>query len=427
MAQQKRGVAKRDQAGPPAEEGNGQDSRPTTALEPFLAQMQPASQATSVEWVRAAAEVRAAVMVARDFPRSVDTAVAELRRSCAQVEMAKRAFYTYKRGGKTITGPTVQLAREAMRCWGNFQAGMWELDRRPGWSEMMAWAWDLQSNARFASTFRVMHVRERGEEKGGAYVLGEDEVRDIYELNTNMAARRLREQIKAALPAWFMAIAEGACKETINGPPGEFDERVDACVKVFAARLKVTEAALVRKLAAPRDVWTPNDLLTLRVLYEALLSGEVRVADEFPDLAPRGGAADTLAKAAKGKEPPADPPAGDDNPDPASATAEGRQADIRAISALFTEHGWGGRTAAHSAVRRGMVILALRWAGLPDPGALASLDGLTAEQAAEALVRLRGFAADIAAKDGGEAVHAAMGREVQNAVDTVGLGQAGGE
>src|SRR5512135_908851 len=302
MAEQRkdRAPARREQDGnsAPAQQETGQPGGPD--LSPFMAKVDP-SQATTVEWVRAAAEVRAAVMVAREFPRDMAEAERELRRSCGQIAMARHAFYTYTRGGNTITGPTVQLAREAMRCFGNFQAGMWELQRRPGWSEMMVWAWDLQTNARFASTFRVNHVVERAAEKGGPRYLDEFEIRDIYELNTNMAARRLREQIKAGLPVWFMGIAEDACKATmLGGAP--LPESIENCVRVFRREFGVPEEALVRKIGAPRAAWSKNDLLTLRVLAEALAEGELRRDNEFPELArPSGSAADTLAKAQQEK------------------------------------------------------------------------------------------------------------------------------
>lgn len=279
-----------------------QEARPVETLAPFMTQVEP-SQATTVEWVRAAAEVRAAVMVAHEFPRDMDKAEKELRRSAPRLARARQAFYSYPRGGKTITGPTVQLVREAMRCFGNFQAGIWELQRRPGWSEMMAWAWDLESNARFSSTFRVNHVVERQEEKGGARMLEETEVRDIYELNANMAARRLREQIKAGLPVWFIGIAEQICQETIIGQE-PVPQSIETCVNLYHRDFGVPESSLVRKIGAPRAVWVKNDLLTLRVLYDALAAGELARDLEFPELAKpsRGSAADTLTKAQQAQE-----------------------------------------------------------------------------------------------------------------------------
>src|SRR5512139_3483261 len=84
-------------------------------------------QATAIEQSRAAAEVEAAVVVAQRVPRVVANAVDQMRQSCQQKRLAERAFYRYPRGGQTVTGASVHLARELARCWGNIQYGISEL------------------------------------------------------------------------------------------------------------------------------------------------------------------------------------------------------------------------------------------------------------------------------------------------------------
>lgn len=105
-------------------------------------------QGTAVEQSRAAAEVQAAVVVAQQCPRNIQQAVAEMRESCRQPYLAERAFYRYGRGGSTVTGPSVHLARELARCWGNIQYGLVELrrDDEYGQSEMQAFAWDVHGS-----------------------------------------------------------------------------------------------------------------------------------------------------------------------------------------------------------------------------------------------------------------------------------------
>jgi hypothetical protein len=73
-----------------------------------------------------------------------------MRESCSQKGLAERAFFRYSRGGSQITGPSVHLARELARCFGNVQYGIAELrrDDEHGESEMQAFAWDVQTNTR---------------------------------------------------------------------------------------------------------------------------------------------------------------------------------------------------------------------------------------------------------------------------------------
>src|SRR5687767_8078344 len=100
-------------------------------------------QATAVEQARAVAEVQAAVIVAQKVPRDIAAVVAAMRESCDQPGLADRAFYKYPRGGQSVSGPSVHLARELARCFGNCQYGIIELRRDDlgKYSEMQAWAW----------------------------------------------------------------------------------------------------------------------------------------------------------------------------------------------------------------------------------------------------------------------------------------------
>ena len=74
------------------------------------------TQATAIEQARAVAEVQAAVTVAQAIPRDVQRAVAEMRDACGRLALAQRAFYSVPNRGN---GPTVHLARELARIWGN--------------------------------------------------------------------------------------------------------------------------------------------------------------------------------------------------------------------------------------------------------------------------------------------------------------------
>jgi hypothetical protein len=107
-------------------------------------------QATQVEQARAIAEVRAAVMIAMDRPRDRTAAIAEMREVCGIQALADRAFFRVPRGGQHVNGETIHLARELARCWGNIDYGVKELarDDARGQSELLAFCWDLQTNAR---------------------------------------------------------------------------------------------------------------------------------------------------------------------------------------------------------------------------------------------------------------------------------------
>ena len=158
-------------------------------------------QGTAVEQSRAVAEVQAAVIVARQFPRNEALAVQKMRTAFRQQTLAARSFFRFNRGDGNVNGETIQFARELARCWGNIHHGLNELrrDDAAGESEMQAWAWDLESNERASTTFVVPHVRFT--KTSGRKPL--EDPRDVYENNTNNGARRLREMIFSVLPDWY--------------------------------------------------------------------------------------------------------------------------------------------------------------------------------------------------------------------------------
>lgn len=238
-----------------------------------------ASQATVVEQTRAAAEVAAAVQVAQQCPRNVQAAIAEMRESCKQLGLAERAFFRFPRGGTQVSGASVYLARELARCWGNVQYGIAELSRNDGelQSEMIAFAWDVQTNTRNSSTFIVPHKRDT---KDGPKPL--IDMRDVYENNANQGARRVREAIFAILPPWFLEEAKTLCAETLrNGGGIPLSTRIANCLHNFGA-IGVTPDQLEQKVGRPSGKWNEHDAAQLAVIYTSIQRGEARIEEEFP-------------------------------------------------------------------------------------------------------------------------------------------------
>lgn len=244
---------------------------------------QPAriGQATAIEQSRAAAEVHGRILVAQSVPRDTAAAIAEMRESCAQLGLAERAFYRYPKGGQTVTGESIHLARELARCWRNMDFGISELSRNfaAGESEMYAFAWDMQANTRNSQTFIVPHARDT---KRGVQPL--IDLRDVYENNANMGARRLRAAILAVLPPWFVEEAKTLCYQTLaKGESGKsLAQSIADVVKAFEDAAGVTVGQLETKLSRKTTQWTAHDLAQLRVTYTSIARGEVTVEDEFP-------------------------------------------------------------------------------------------------------------------------------------------------
>lgn len=260
----------------PAENGTGLDQiRPSAPV----ARVSELGQATAVEQSRAMAEVQAQAYLARQFPRDLHTSRAAMLDACQQMALAERSQFSYRRSGESVTGPTVHLARELARCWGNIQYGLIELSRDDvgGSSQMIAFAWDVETNARSSSTFIVPHVRDT---KNGQTKL--TATRDIYENNANQGARRVREAIFAVLPTWFTEEAKATCRATLEHGGGKpLAVRIDELVTAYA-RGGITVAQLEARVSMEKAKWTVQEVATLGVVFTSLRNGETRKEDEFP-------------------------------------------------------------------------------------------------------------------------------------------------
>lgn len=259
-------------------------------------------QATAVEQSRAVAEVHAAMVMAQQVPRNVDRAMAEMERSCRQMGLAERAFYAFPRGGQTVSGPSIHLARELARCWGNIQHGLHEMrrDDEAHQSEMQAFAWDVERNTRIAHTFIVPHKR------GANQVL--TDMRDIYENNTNNGSRRVREAIFAVLPPWFVERAKELCEQTLNAAVEQqgLPQRIAEAIKAYAAG-GITQDQLEQKLGKPASSWDAADVTQLDVLYRSLRRREVTKEEAFPDATQKVTANDIAAPPVAPQPAPAPP------------------------------------------------------------------------------------------------------------------------
>lgn len=240
-------------------------------------------QGTMVEQARAASQVQAAVYLARQFPRDVMAAKSRMLEACAQVELADAAFYSYPRGGKTVTGLTIVAACEIAQIWGNVEYGTAELrrDDEYGQSEMNAYAWDMETNVRNSAIFIVPHTR--GDTRNSPRLI---DVRDIYETNTNNANRRMREAILKLLPRWYVQAAENALRTTLRRSVEKsgktLEQQFHDAADWFQAQYGVTVGQLEEWARRPSARWDADDLVKLRTLGNTLKRGEIRVEEAFP-------------------------------------------------------------------------------------------------------------------------------------------------
>jgi len=230
----------------------------------------------SVESERAIADVKGKLLLARQFPRNEAQAYSNLMLACSRKIVAENAEYAYPRAGTTVSGPSIRLAEEAARCWGNIEFGIKELSRNSKSSEMEAVAWDLETNVRRFMHFTVPHTREKS---GKTTELRSD--RDIYEKVANEGARRVRACILAILPPELMEGALAECRKTLSGENTEpLSDRIKKFVSAFA-RLNVSKELIEKRLGYPSENMTDADIAEYRKIYNSIRDNLSTVGDWF--------------------------------------------------------------------------------------------------------------------------------------------------
>ena len=146
--------------------------------------------------VRIAKEVEGAMIVAKRFPRDEFVCTDRIKKAMSRPRLAEKAEYEFPRGGSKVSGASVHALRAVKAAWGNIQSGWVEIERKLGQSTVIAYAMDLETNARAEITFQVRHMRDT---KQGPKPLTEE--RDIYEMVANVAARRERKCLQDIIPA----------------------------------------------------------------------------------------------------------------------------------------------------------------------------------------------------------------------------------
>ncbi|MCI6122350.1 MAG: hypothetical protein MR696_11360 [Lachnospiraceae bacterium] len=226
---------------------------------------------------RQAQEVQAAMVVAKRFPRDEVDSFNRIMTSCQRKSLAERAMYEYPRGGTKVTGPSIRLAEAMAQNWGNIDFGIIELEQNNGESQVMAYAWDLETNTRQTKIFNVPHVR--GTKKGNVTLT---DPRDIYEMVANQGARRLRACILGVIPGDVIDAAVEQCKKTMTeGNEKPLIDRIREGVKLFEEKFSVSQQMLEKYIGCKCEAFSENDMVRLNNVYRSLRDGMSKREDYF--------------------------------------------------------------------------------------------------------------------------------------------------
>lgn len=277
----------------------------------------------AIEQERAIAEAQGQLILAKRFPRDVNEAYQELMNACKVPAFAAAAFYNVPRAGGKVSGPSIRLAEEVARCYGNFKYGHKELGRADGKSEVEVYAWDMEKNNFSSRQITVLHVMDT---KEGPKKLRDQ--KDIDDKIANVASKQIRGRILALMPKWMTEAAMAECRKTIAGDNTEpVEARVRKMQTAFAA-FGVTVAHLERHLGHALAETTADELVDLLGIYNAVKEGAPASEYFSAEASAESAAAAEGIKAAAGKGATRPAPKAEDKP-AAPASAEKPAAEAK--------------------------------------------------------------------------------------------------
>ena len=235
-------------------------------------------------------EIQVAAVLAKKFPRDEAKCREELMAVCKLSEFAgsiddptvPAAYYSYERGKKKVgdewipnivSGPSVKLAREAARIFGNIRDGFLITHDDEEDRSVVGSAWDLQKNLSIHGSDSFKKLIQRRQKEGGTKWETANE-RDLRELTTRRAAILIRNSLLGLFPGYLINQAVKICKETVSrAQSGEttqtLAQRIDRMIGKFSY-YKITKKQIATYLHKPISKCTDDDLANLFGIYESI-------------------------------------------------------------------------------------------------------------------------------------------------------------
>lgn len=240
-----------------------------------IAATKPGSAIANAEQQRAIAEVQARMLIARANPRDQMRAMDAILRDCTRPSLASQALYQYGKGGSSISGPSIRLAEAVAQRWGNIASGIKEVSRSGGYSECVAYAWDLESGYYDERQFQVRHWIDT---RSGGRPLNDE--REIYELIANMGQRRKRAVLLTVIPGDVIEAAVEQCEATLSATADNSPEALKKIEEAFAG-FGVTKAQIEKRCQCHFHAIRPAQIVQLRKIYASMKDGMSDPKDWF--------------------------------------------------------------------------------------------------------------------------------------------------
>ncbi len=222
-------------------------------------------------------EIKASIVCAKQFPRDEIASGSKIINSCQRLGFAEDALYSFPRGGRTISGPSVHMAREMARLWGNIRFGIRIVSDDEDRVHIKGYAFDSETNTlvEMEDKFKKLIFR-----KSGGWMKPDE--RDLRELINRRGAICVRNAILQLIPFDLVEDAIKQVDKTIRSgvESGDPEKQARAIVASFK-QFGVTQEMIEERLGHETRLVTPEEISELRGIYKAIEDGASSRDDYF--------------------------------------------------------------------------------------------------------------------------------------------------
>lgn len=219
------------------------------------------------------AEVDQQIATAKRYPRQMTkvmgTATALVT---ADAETADECVYALPRAGKIIEGPSIRFAEALAYAWGNCRIGSTVISEDEEFVVARGTFFDLETNLAISSEVRRRITTRDGKRYNA----------DVIQQTANAACSIARRNatLHAIPKAAWRGIYEQA-RHVIAGDVKTLDVRRGAMIKGFELMGAKREQIFAKLDVKGLEDITPDHLVTLRGVFNAVKSGEMSAAQAF--------------------------------------------------------------------------------------------------------------------------------------------------
>jgi len=248
----------------------------------------------------AKAEVEAAFIIALKMPRNKEQSRVEILDSCKNLIFAEKVLYKKPvGGGKSIEGPSIRFAEEAIRTWGNVKIQHYTIYEDAERRLSMVNVIDLEKNISYSKQMVIEKTVERKNSKGRiimserlnsynerVFIVAatDDELRNK---EAAMLSKEIRNASLRIIPQDIIDEAIETTRKTIitkaaNDPQAEKKKIIDSFNSIG---LKPIE--LEKYLNSKIDTISPAQIVDLRAIYTSIKDGQSVWKDYVDEAEPK--------------------------------------------------------------------------------------------------------------------------------------------